>query len=84
MAIDAQSEKLERIARDLLSTIGEDIDRPGLRETPRRFAKYWQEFIDYDAGTIDTTFDTVTVDQMVVVSGIRVWSLCEHHLLPIW
>jgi len=82
MAIDAQFDKLERIARDLLSTIGEDIDRPGLRKTPRRFAKYWQEFIDYDAGTIDTTFDTVTVDQMVVVSGIRAWSLCEHHLLP--
>ena len=84
MAIDAQFDKLERIARDLLSTIGEDIDRPGLRETPRRFAKHWQEFVRYDAGEIDTTFHTVTVDQMVAVSGIRVWSLCEHHLLPFW
>jgi len=84
MEINEQYEKLERLARDLISTIGEDIDRPGLQDTPRRFAKYWQEFINYDAGTIDTTFETVTVDQMVVVSGIRVWSLCEHHLLPFW
>tara|TARA_B100000949_G_scaffold128601_2_gene113427 strand:- start:5049 stop:5603 length:555 start_codon:yes stop_codon:yes gene_type:complete len=75
---------LEQLATDLLTAIGENPDRPGLQDTPRRFAKYWQEFVNYDAGTIDTTFETVTVDQMVVVSGIRVWSLCEHHLLPFW
>ena len=97
MAIDEQSSRasrmtigrrrfktLEQLATDLLTAIGENPDRPGLQDTPRRFAKYWQEFVNYDAGTIDTTFETVTVDQMVVVSGIRVWSLCEHHLLPFW
>jgi GTP cyclohydrolase I len=84
MEIDERYRQLEQIAEQLLTVIGEDPDRSGLRGTPGRFAKHWQEFIEYDAGTIDTTFDTVTVDQMVVVSGIRVWSLCEHHLLPFW
>lgn len=37
-----------------------------------------------DTGTRDTTFQTIRADQMVVVSGMRVWSLCEHHLLPFW
>lgn len=64
--------------------IGEDPEREGLKETPRRFAHWWQEFIDYDPGKIETTFDSITTDQMVIVSGIRVWSLCEHHLLPFW
>ena len=79
---DAQYERLVRIGADLLAAIGEDPDRPGLRETPERFARHWQEFMSYDAGTTDTTFKSVALDQMVVVSGIKVWSLCEHHLLP--
>jgi GTP cyclohydrolase I len=84
MAINAQFEQLEHLGRNLLEILGEDPDRAGLRETPQRFARYWQEFLDYDAGKTDTTFETVQVDQMVVVSKMRVWSLCEHHLLPFW
>lgn len=70
------------LAHRLLKEIGEDPDRDGLRQTPERFARWWREFIDYDPGTIDTLFETTTTSQMVVVSDIRVWSLCEHHLLP--
>ena len=81
---DAQYDRLVRLGTDLLTTIGEDPDRPGLRGTPQRFARYWQEFLSYDAGTVNTTFTSVVVDQMVLVSGIKVWSLCEHHLLPFW
>jgi GTP cyclohydrolase I len=55
-----------------------------LVDTPRRFAAWWREFIEYDPGTVDTTFEAVSTDQMVIVSGLRVWSLCEHHLLPFW
>lgn len=75
---------LEDVCRTLLVLIGEDIDRPGLRDTPRRWANMWREFSEYDAGTVGTVFESVSSDQMVIVSGIRVWSLCEHHLLPFW
>src|SRR6266496_2845696 len=76
--------RLLALGRELLLAIGEDPDREGLRETPRRWADAWREFIEYDTGTTETTFAAVASDQMVCVSGIRVASLCEHHLLPFW
>jgi len=73
---------VERAIRLLLMCIGEDDLREGLRETPVRLARFWKEFIDYDPGKVDVTFSSVETDQMVVVKDIRVYSLCEHHLLP--
>jgi GTP cyclohydrolase IA len=77
-------EKLLELGREVLIALGEDPEREGLIDTPRRWASWWKEFIEYQPGTTDTTFDAVTTDQMVVVSGIRIYSLCEHHLLPFW
>lgn len=77
-------ETLLRLGRDLLVALGEDPEREGLVETPRRFASLWREFVEYEPGNTDTTFEAVTTDQMVIVKGIRVWSVCEHHLLPFW
>jgi GTP cyclohydrolase I len=76
--------KLLELGRELLIAIGEDPDREGLLDTPRRWADWWREFIEYDPGTTDTVFSSVSTDQMVCVSGLRVFSLCEHHLLPMW
>ncbi|MEV0680145.1 GTP cyclohydrolase I [Actinosynnema sp. NPDC050436] len=75
---------LEALAETLLAEIGEDPGREGLRGTPARYARWWREFVDYDPGKIETTFESVTSDQLIQVSDIRVWSLCEHHLLPFW
>jgi len=44
----------------------------------------WREFVDYDPSTTETTFASTSTDQMVVVLGMRVWSVCQHHLLPFW
>jgi GTP cyclohydrolase IA len=76
--------RLLALGHELLLAIGEDPEREGLRETPRRWADAWREFIEYDPGATETTFSSVTSDQLVCVSGIRVASLCEHHLLPFW
>jgi GTP cyclohydrolase IA len=76
--------RLLALGRELLLAIGEDPEREGLRETPRRWADSWREFIEYDPGTTETTFSSMASDQMVCVSGLRVASLCEHHLLPFW
>ncbi len=70
--------------KTILVAIKEDPTRPGLEDTPRRVAEWWREFIEYNPGNTETTFEAIQVDQMVVVSGMRVWSLCEHHLLPFW
>jgi GTP cyclohydrolase IA len=75
-------ERIERIGLELLEAIGEDPNREGLVGTPRRWAGWWREFIEYDCGNVDVSFESVVTDQLVVVTGIPVWSLCEHHLLP--
>ena len=77
-------DRLLWLGRETLIALGEDPDRPGLVGTPRRWANMWREFIAYDPGKTETAFESVEVDQMVVVSGMRVWSMCEHHLLPFW
>lgn len=82
MAVDRA--RLEAACKEILAAIGEDPARDGLLETPARWARWWDEFMAGDNGSRDTTFETIRADQMVVVSGMRVWSLCEHHLLPFW
>jgi GTP cyclohydrolase I len=74
-------EWLEDIGYELLLAIGENPERDGLKGTPDRFARWWKEFIEYDGGSTDALFD-IKSDSIVAVSGIQVWSLCEHHLLP--
>lgn len=76
--------RLKDLVREMLIALGEDPDREGLLETPRRIANFWREFIEYDAGKLDTTFASVRHNQMVAVTGMRVWSMCEHHMLPFW
>lgn len=76
--------RLLELGRELLIAIGEDPNREGLLDTPRRWADAWREFIEYDPGTTDTTFVSASVDQLVAVSGMRVSSFCEHHMLPMW
>lgn len=75
---------VEHLTRQLLIALGEDPAREGLRDTPKRVARFWRDFIAYDPGKVATTFEAVQADQLVVVSGMRVYSLCEHHLLPFW
>ncbi len=76
------TDRIEILIRDLLTAIGEDPTREGLVDTPKRIAKFWAEFIDYEPGNFNTTFSSMEVDQLVVVDGLEGWSLCEHHLMP--
>lgn len=76
--------KLQQACTLILEAIGENPKREGLLETPRRFAGFWNEFMDYNPGNCDTVFEPFSTDQLVVVSGLRVWSMCEHHLLPFY
>lgn len=76
--------RIEAAVREILLAIGEDPEREGLRDTPARVARAWAEFVGGGEEIQVTCFDSVAADQIVAVSGIRVWSFCEHHLLPFW
>ena len=78
--------KLEEVGRQLISALGEDPTREGLRDTPRRFAKAWAEFVSGYGPAPEgemRTFCAEGFDEMVLVKGIRFFSMCEHHLLPV-
>jgi GTP cyclohydrolase IA len=72
----------ERAARDLLVALGEDIDRPGLRDTPRRIAKAYEELLTPEDFQLTTFPNQEGYDELVMVRDIEFHSLCEHHLLP--
>lgn len=72
------------IGRALLEALGEDPGRPGLEDTPRRWAGWWREFLAGAPGVAWTAFPAEGAGQTVAVGPFRVWSLCEHHLLPFW
>jgi GTP cyclohydrolase I len=75
----------EAAIRELLFAIGEDPDRDGLRETPRRVANSYAELLsgmDQDPSEVLSAVFDVGHDELVLVKGIEMWSLCEHHLVP--
>ena len=72
--------------RVLLEYLGEDPDREGLTDTPRRVVAAWDEMTrgyGQDPRLIlGTAFEGEGYDQMIVCREIDFWSVCEHHLLP--
>ena len=70
----------------ILKEIGEDPDRNGLKDTPKRAAKAMQFLMqgygmDIDEVINNALFDSDT-DEMVIVKNIELYSMCEHHMLP--
>src|SRR5574341_229 len=83
----AENGAIETAVREILLSVGEDPDRDGLRRTPGRVRRMYEELLagyKTDPATLinGAIFD-VAYDEMVVVRDIEFQSLCEHHLLPI-
>lgn len=77
--------RIERAVREILLAIGENPDREGLRETPARVARMYEELfggLHEDPRRHVRKFFTETCDEVVVVRDISFNSMCEHHLLP--
>lgn len=73
------------IVTRMLQYIGEDINREGLKDTPKRVLKAWDHiFSGYkiDPKSLITTFESPNYDEMVLLKNIELYSMCEHHLLP--
>ena len=71
--------------REILLAIGEDPDREGLRETPHRVARMYQEFfggLHEDPSTYTKKFFSETYNEIVLVRDISFSGMCEHHLMP--
>jgi GTP cyclohydrolase I len=83
---NAQGDTIQENITRMLQFIGEDPSREGLRETPNRIAKAWENelFIGYKQKPEDllTTFATDGYDQIVLCRDIELFSMCEHHMLP--
>jgi GTP cyclohydrolase I len=77
---------MEHIYRELITSIGEDTSREGLRRTPERAAKALQYLTkgyheDLDKVINGAVFESDN-DEMIIVKDIEIYSMCEHHLLP--
>ncbi len=79
-------ERFQQAIRTLLEEIGEDPEREGLRKTPERVFRMFQELtVGYHESPEEIIGDAVfhtDYNEMVIVKDIEYYSLCEHHMLP--
>ena len=86
--IKISEEEVEKALRTILTWIGENPDREGLKETPKRVVKAFKEYFqgytqDTDKILSKTFGDVEGYDDMVIEKNITVESHCEHHMAPI-
>ena len=78
-------QRIENAFREILLAIGEDPDREGLQETPKRVANMYEEIfsgLSEDPAKHLKMFREGQSDEIVIVRDIPMYSMCEHHLLP--
>jgi len=77
--------KIQKGVKLILEGIGEDPDRPGIKDTPKRIAKLYEEIfsgLSTPAEEILIPIKGESHDEMVLIKDIPFYSICEHHLLP--
>jgi len=78
-------DRIKAAVREILIAIGDDPDREGLKETPDRVARMYEEIfagLHKDPREEIKTFQDDAHEEMVMVKDIPLYSMCEHHLLP--
>jgi GTP cyclohydrolase I len=82
----ADDKSLQDLVRQMLTNLGEDPAREGLRDTPQRVADSLRfltsGYADDPEKVLNNALFEVKYDEMVIVSNIDFFSLCEHHMLP--
>ena len=79
------TERIEKAVREILIAVHEDIDRDGLKGTPKRVAKMYAELLSgmhEDPKTHLRSVFTENYDEIVLLRDIPFYSICEHHLMP--
>lgn len=81
-----ESPIMENAYASIIAAVGEDLERPGLKDTPARAAKAFRYLCKGYEEDLDTIVNGAIFpsdnDEMVIVKDIELYSLCEHHLLP--
>jgi len=77
-------QKIMRGVTDILEGLGEDIQREGLRDTPRRVAEMLEEILAgiNQTPVLEAGISEEAADDLIIMRDIPFYSICEHHLLP--
>jgi len=77
---------MQDLYQEIIKNIGEDVNREGLRDTPKRAAKAMQHFTKGYQQSLEQVVNNALFesdnDEMILVKNIELYSLCEHHLIP--
>jgi len=77
--------KIEKAVKEILKAVGEDPARPDIKDTPRRVADMYEEILGGTKLNPEKELDVVFEkdhDEIILLKGIPLYSICEHHLLP--
>ena len=78
-------ERIEKAVVEILSAVGEDIEREGLKSTPKRVARMYAELLGgmkRDPKENLKSVFTENYDEIVLLRDVPFYSICEHHLMP--
>ncbi|UCG35848.1 MAG: GTP cyclohydrolase I FolE [Candidatus Omnitrophota bacterium] len=77
--------KIEKGVKEILEAVGADLKRKDIATTPKRVAQMYEEILDGQFRKADDELEVIleqTHDEIILLKGIPLYSLCEHHLLP--
>ena len=77
--------RIEKAVREILLAVGENVNRPDIKDTPARVADMYEEILSGTKVNPEKELEVVFEkehDEIILLKGIPLYSMCEHHLLP--
>ncbi|NQT23678.1 MAG: GTP cyclohydrolase I FolE [Candidatus Omnitrophica bacterium] len=77
--------RIETAVKEILKAVGEDLSRPGIKQTPARVARMYEEILSGIKKNPEKELEVIFEkehDEIILLKGIPLYSICEHHLLP--
>lgn len=85
---EPSEKRIAALVKSLLAELGEDVDREGLKKTPERVAKsliyLTRGYRQNVKAVVNGAYFTSGTNHMVILKGIELYSMCEHHMLPFY